>query len=365
MRDDKDPRDCERQGMGRAGRRSDGEPERRGRDPRDRAAEHRRRDAVEKTVTFSNLKKVYWPAERYTKGDLIEYYRAICAVDAAVSAQIGRVVLTRFPDGIDGKSFYQKDAPEFAPEWIRTVPIWSEDTQRDIRYFVCDDVESLLYVANMGSIPLHIWASRVGSLELPDWCVIDLDPKEAPFSDVDPHGDRVPRALRGDRAAELREDDRQDRAAHPDAARPAVHVRAVAARSASCWRAWCCASCGDIATITRHVTKRGDKVYLDYLQNRHGQLIVAPFSVRPLPGATVSMPLTWDEVNSRSTRRAFTIKTAVERMERLGRDPVVAGARRQAGPRPGARATVRTVRRARSDGVRLVLRSLPTPCVTR
>ena len=78
----------------------------------------------------------------------------------------------------------------------------------------------------------------------------------------------------------------------------------------------------DIATITRHVTKRGDKVYLDYLQNRHGQTIVAPFSVRPLPGATVSMPLMWDEVNDSLDPRAFTIKTAIERMEGLGADPV-------------------------------------------
>jgi bifunctional non-homologous end joining protein LigD len=72
-------------------------------------------------------------------------------------------VITCFPDGIDGKSFYQKDAPESAPEWLRTVSIWSEDTQREIRYFVCDDEESLLHVANLGAIPLHIWASRVGS----------------------------------------------------------------------------------------------------------------------------------------------------------------------------------------------------------
>ena len=69
-------------------------------------------------------------------------------------------MLTRFPDGIDGKSFYQKDAPEFAPGWIRTEPIWSEDTQREIDYFVCDDDDSLLYIANLGSIPLHIWASQ-------------------------------------------------------------------------------------------------------------------------------------------------------------------------------------------------------------
>jgi len=80
---------------------------------------------------------------------------------------------------------------------------------------------------------------------------------------------------------------------------------------------------GDIATIARHVTRRGDKVYLDYLQNRHGQTIVAPFSVRPLPGATVSMPLLWEEVNQSLDPKAFTIRTAVERMERLGADPVV------------------------------------------
>jgi bifunctional non-homologous end joining protein LigD len=79
----------------------------------------------------------------------------------------------------------------------------------------------------------------------------------------------------------------------------------------------------DIATITRHVTKRGDKVYLDYLQNRHGQTIVAPFSVRPLPGATVSMPLQWSEVNETLDPKAFTIRTAFERMETLGADPVV------------------------------------------
>ncbi|HEX9083144.1 MAG TPA: DNA ligase D, partial [Gemmatimonadaceae bacterium] len=138
---------------------------------------------VQKNIAFSNLNKIYWPAEKYTKGDLIDYYRAVSKWLLPYLAN-RPVVLTRFPDGIDGKSFYQKDAPVFAPDWIRTVPIWSEETQREIKYFVCDDEESVLYLANMGSIPLHIWASRVGSLELPDWCVIDLDPKEAPFSDV-------------------------------------------------------------------------------------------------------------------------------------------------------------------------------------
>jgi bifunctional non-homologous end joining protein LigD len=275
---------------------------------------------VQKTVNFSNPKKIYWPVEGYTKGDMIEYYRTVSPW-LLPYLRNRPVVLTRFPDGIDGKSFYQKDAPEFAPEWMRTVPIWSEDTQRDIRYFVCDDVESILYVANMGSIPLHIWSSRVGSLELPDWCVIDLDPKEAPFSDV------IRTALVLRRICEA--------AGLPSyvktTGKTGLHILLPLGRQFTYAQSRTLGELlarlvlrelNDIATITRHVTRRGDKVYLDYLQNRHGQLIVAPFSVRPLPGASVSMPLKWDEVNDSLDPRAFTIKTAIERMESLGADPV-------------------------------------------
>ena len=89
------------------------------------------------------------------------------------------------PDGIEGKSFFQKDAPDFVPEWVRTVRQWSEDPHREIDYIVCEDLESLLYVVNLGSIPLHMWGSRVASLERPDWCILDLDPKEAPFTDAE------------------------------------------------------------------------------------------------------------------------------------------------------------------------------------
>jgi bifunctional non-homologous end joining protein LigD len=275
-----------------------------------------------RTINFSNLNKVYWPAEKYTKGDLIEYYRAVSRWILPYLRN-RPVVMTRYPDGIDGKMFYQKDAPEFAPEWIRTVKIWSEDTQREIRYFVCDDEETLLYIANLGSIPLHMWASRVGSLELCDWCVIDLDPKEAPFSDVI----RSAQVLR--RLCES--------VGIPSyvktTGKTGLHVLLPLARQCTYAQSrtlgellarMVLRELSDVATITRHVTKRGDKVYLDYLQNRHGQTIVAPFSVRPLPGATVSMPLLWDEVNESLDPRQFTIKNAVRRMERLTSDPVAA-----------------------------------------
>ena len=278
------------------------------------------RPAVQKTVNFSNPKKIYWPADGYTKGDMIEYYRAVSRW-LLPYLRNRPVVLTRFPDGIDGKSFYQKDAPDFAPEWMRTVPIWSTETERDIRYFVCDDEESLLYVANMGSIPLHIWASRVGSLELCDWCVIDLDPKDAPFADVI----RTARELH--RICEA--------IGLPSyvktTGKTGLHILLPLGRQCTYEQSrvlgellarFVLRSLGDIATITRHVQKRGDKVYLDYLQNRHGQTIVAPFSVRPLPGATVSMPLLWEEVQEGLDPRAFTIRTALDRMDRLGADPM-------------------------------------------
>ena len=325
LRDDKAPQDCERQA--RPGTPDPTGPENA---PAPTAMPHGEGDGppqpetaprvIQKTVTFSNLKKVFWPEEKYTKGDLIEYYRSISPW-LLPYLRNRPVVLTRFPDGIDGKSFYQKDAPDFAPEWMRTVPIWSNDTARFIKYFVCDDEESLQYIANMGSIPLHIWASRVGSLELPDWCVIDLDPKEAPFSDVIRTATVLHR-LCGELGL-------------PDyvktTGKTGLHILIPLGRQCTYEQS---RTLGELlarlvirelpetTTITRHVTRRGDKVYLDYLQNRHGQLIVSPYSVRPLPGASVSMPLVWDEVTPSLDPRAFTIRTALERMQSMGDDPV-------------------------------------------
>jgi len=330
LRTDKPPQDCQRE-LGQPERREGSvvrEPpalEETTEDMEERAppssvsAVVQSQPTEKRTITYSNLKKTYWPNEKYTKGDLIDYYRAI-APWILPYLRNRPVVMTRYPDGIDGKMFYQKDAPEFAPDWIRTINIWSEDTQREIRYFVADDEDSLLYIANLGSIPLHIWASRVGSLELPDWCVIDLDPKEAPFRDVIRTA-QVLHAL-------------CETIGLPNyvktTGKTGLHIFIPLGRQITYAQSRTLGELlarvvlqqiGDIATIIRHVTKRGDKVYLDYLQNRHGQTIVAPFSVRPLPGATVSMPLRWDEVVDGLDPRNYTIKNAVARMETLSSDP--------------------------------------------
>ena len=178
-------------------------------------------------VEFTNLKKVFWPEDGYTKGDLIEYYRAVSPW-LLPYLRDRPVVMTRYPDGIGGKSFFQKDAPGFRPDWIRTERMWSEDTQREIDYFVCDDEESLLYVANLGTIPLHLWASRAPTLERPDWCVLDLDPKGAPFEHVVELARAAKGAVRPDRPARAGEDHRLVGAPPDDPAGPAVHPRAVA-----------------------------------------------------------------------------------------------------------------------------------------
>src|SRR2546429_6756028 len=138
FRDDKKPEDCV---IDRARSREQSEP------MPDPSPSRTAPGSVLREVKFSNLDKVFWPEERYTKGDLIEYYRTVSKWMLPYLAD-RPLVLTRFPDGINGKSFYQKDAPGFVPEWIQTIPIWSEDTQRDINYFVCNDVESLVYLVN-------------------------------------------------------------------------------------------------------------------------------------------------------------------------------------------------------------------------
>jgi len=271
-------------------------------------------------VKLSNLDKVFWPDEGYTKGDLIEYYRAISPW-LLPYLKDRPVVLTRYPDGITGKSFFQKDAPGFVPDWIRTERIWSEDTQREIAYFLCDNVESLLYIINMGTIPLHVWGSRIGTLEQPDWCILDLDPKEAPFVHV----------VKVAQAAKALCDDLELPCFIKTSGSTGLHVLLPIGRQCTYEQTRTLggllarvitAELPDIATITRQVEKRGAKVYLDYVQNGHGRLLVAPFSARPLPGAPVSMPLKWSEVTPELDIKKFTIKTAPARMKRLKQDPL-------------------------------------------
>ena len=270
-------------------------------------------------VPLSNVSKIFWPAERYTKGDLLAYYDTVAPL-LLPYLRARPLVLTRFPDGIAGKSFYQKDAPHFAPSWLRTVRIDAPEAERAIDYVVVDDAASLRYIVNLAAIPLHLWGSRASALEHPDWLILDLDPKGAPFTDVV----RVARALR-------RILDELELASFvKTSGATGLHILLpLGARYT--WEetrtfARLLATLGieatpDIATMARPLRERAGKVYIDWLQNVQGQTIAAPFSVRPLPGATVSCPLRWDEVTARLDPRRFTIATVPKRFARM-KDPV-------------------------------------------
>jgi bifunctional non-homologous end joining protein LigD len=273
-------------------------------------------DPAPRELKLSNQKKVFWPDDGYTKGDLIEYYRAV-APWLLPHLEDRPVVLTRFPDGIGGKSFFQKDAPDWVPPWIRTERMWSEHAEREIHYFICEHADSLAYVANMASIPLHVWCSRVASIQRPDWCVIDLDPKGAPFKDVVAcawavralcESIRLPTYVKTTGSTGLHILIPLGGQCTYDQSRTMAYLLSLIVERAL----------PAISTTNRNVDERGGRVYLDWGQNGHGRLIVGPYSVRPLPKAPVSMPIRWDEVVPDLDLTTFNIRTAIPRLEAMG-----------------------------------------------
>jgi bifunctional non-homologous end joining protein LigD len=249
---------------------------------------------VEKRIAFTNLKKIFWPAEGFTKGDLIDYYRAI-APWLLSYLRDRPLVLTRYPEGIAGPSFFQKDAPTWSPEWVRRVRIWSDERKAELEYFLCDDVESILY--------------------------LDLDPKDAPFA----HVVQLARAIhqlceRIDLPCFAKTSGGSGLHVLIPLAGQLIHAES--RTLAQLLGQVMVRDHPDLATVTRAVAQRAGRVYLDCLQNGHGKTIAGPFSARAVPGARVSMPVRWSEVNARLNPAAFTIKTAPGRMKRLREDPL-------------------------------------------
>jgi bifunctional non-homologous end joining protein LigD len=323
LRDDKRPRDCRRE-MDRDGGPGHGPPK--PRDARGAPAKPGRSSTIATAapserprVTISNPRKVFWPDDGYTKAALVAYYEAVSPW-LLPYLKDRPLVLTRYPDGITGKSFYQKDAPDFVPSWIRTERVWAKEVEREIGYFVVDDLEALRYIVNLGAIPLHLWGSRAGSLERPDWLILDLDPKGAPFTAVV----KVARALR--KLLDGLELPSYVKTSGATGLHILLPLGARYTYEETRTFARLLATLGveagpEISTIVRPVRERAGKVYIDYLQNGHGQTIVAPFSARPLPGAPVSCPLRWSEVTARLDPARFTIATMAARLAKVG-DPV-------------------------------------------
>jgi len=273
--------------------------------------------AEERSVSFVNLEKTWWPEDGFSKGDLIRYYQAI-APWMLPYLRDRPLMLTRFPDGIHGESFFQKQTGPYVPSWVRTVEM--EGDEGPIRQFVCEDVETLAFLVNLGTIPFHLWSARVTDLEHPDWCILDLDPKTAPFEHV------LTLAVSARVLCETLEIPHVIKTSGSSGLHVLVPLGGQLDHAGAISFGQVLAEAlvqqhPDIATTERVVRARRSKVYVDYLQNGRGKLLVAPYSARPLPGVPVSMPLRWDEVGPGLHPRKFTALDAPARMERLGADP--------------------------------------------
>ena len=268
-------------------------------------------------VKYSNLDKLYWEKEGITKGDLIDYYQSVSEYilphlkDRAQS-------LNRFPNGIEGESFYHKDAGGEAPKWVDTAQIYSESNNKELEYIVCNNKETLGYLNNLGCIELNPWNSRTAKLDYPDYMIIDLDPSPTnTFEEV------IEAALTTKEVL----DSCNIQSYCKTSGSTGIHVFVPMGAKytydqvkdfAHIIAQLILKKLPKTTTLERSLAKRGRKIYLDYLQNRRGQTVVSVYSVRPKPGATVSMPLEWKEVKAGFKIADFTIHNALKRIKKKG-----------------------------------------------
>lgn len=268
------------------------------------------------TLTLTHLKKVFFPQEKYTKGDLISFYREIAPVILPYLVDRPESLL-RYPNGIAGESFYQKDASLLHENWLAKTLIHSDSNNKNISYLLCQDEATLIYLINLGCIDLNPWSSRVGQIENPDYLIIDLDPEKTDFSNVIKTALKVREVL-----------EKLDIPSYPKiSGAKGFHIYIPLGAKYSydqsrqlaqllCWQVH--TKIPDITSMERSPKKRQGLVYLDYLQNRHGQTLASVYSVRPQKGAPVSTPLNWSEVTKKLHPSQFTIKNVPQRIQKHG-----------------------------------------------
>jgi len=269
---------------------------------------------------ISHPGKLVWPAEGFTKGDLAGYYEAVagfllpCLEDRPES-------MHRFPGGTGQPGFYQKHLQRH-PGWIRTVRLRAGTVDRELDYLVCDSLDALLYMVNLGCVDLNPWHSRVASLDRPDYLLLDLDAKPG-----GPGGAGFPAVL--EVALEARRMLAELRLASvpKTSGKTGMHLCLPLGARYSYGQARALAEAlmralnarlPDLTSVERNPARRQGRVYLDYLQNHKGKTMAAPYSVRPVPGATVSTPLDWSEVAPGLDPAAFTLATAPRRFRQMG-----------------------------------------------
>ncbi|HXB08058.1 MAG TPA: DNA ligase D [Puia sp.] len=268
-------------------------------------------------LTFTHLSKVFWPKEKYTKRDLLNYYYQIAPFILPYLKDRPQS-LNRQPNGITGPGFYQKNVSGKVPDWIATFPYHSAQDKEDKEFLVCTNEASILYMVSLGCIELNPWSSRVKTPDNPDWCIIDLDPdKKTPFEKVIEAAQVTKKILDAAGVTSYCKTSGSTglHIYFPLGARYSYEhskefARLVVQHVHN--------EIPSYTTIERMTAERKGRMYLDFLQNRPQATIAAPYSVRPKPGATVSAPLHWEEVKKGLTTKDFTIKNMPARLREMG-----------------------------------------------
>ncbi len=262
---------------------------------------------------FTHLTKVFWRKEGYTKGDVIHYYDRVAPFILPYLKNRPMVML-RHPNGIAGMSFFQKDSSSLhLPPFVDTISIRAKSTGKRLRYIVCNNRATLLYLANLGCIEMHPWLSQTKRLDRPDFMVIDLDPGRNTFAEVIAVARRIQKVVT---AAGLR-------CFVKTSGKTGLHVyvplagryefeqvRSVARKLAKRINA----EMPKLTSLSQRSASRRNRVYLDYARNSIGQTIVAPYSLRAARAATVSTPLVWPELHTSVQPTRYTIRTVFRRL---------------------------------------------------
>lgn len=270
-----------------------------------------------KPVTLTNQQKIYWPDEKITKGELIDYYLSV-AKYLLPYLKDRPLSLHRFPNGIKGSSFYQKDLDlETTPGWIKTIPLHASSTGKDVDYLVCNNEATLAYMINLGCIEVNPWLSRTSHLDQPDYVVMDLDPEDISFKAVVETALCIKEILDGMNVSAY--------CKTSGASGLHIYIPTTAKYEYESCRLFAeyiarqtHQQLPDITSVVRAKSQRKKKVYVDFLQNSRGQTVAAPYSVRPKPGATVSTPLEWKEVNDQLRIADYNIRNTLDRIQDKG-----------------------------------------------
>ncbi|MDD5321073.1 MAG: DNA ligase D [Methylococcales bacterium] len=275
-------------------------------------------------ISFGRLKvpvthwdKLFWPEEKITKGDVVNYYLGIA--DYILPYLKNRPQsLKRNPGGITDKGFFHKDAGENVPSFVQTIPLYSESSDKEIEYIVCNNKATLTYLNNLGCIEINPWHSTIQALEYPDYLIIDIDPSDKnTFEQVIEVANVVHEILDKAGAANFCK----------TSGATGLHVYIPTKKKYTYdqlkdFAELICVMTNEqlpeTTSTERSISKRGNRIYLDHLQNRKGQTIAAAYSLRPYPGATASAPLKWEEVKSGLTPAQFNIYTLPARVQKTG-----------------------------------------------